>query len=435
MHKLLLCACLLLPVTLAVADDWPQWMGPQRDNVWRETGLIERFPENGPKILWRAAVAGGYAGPSVADGMVYVADYVTKDNVKIDNFARAESTGIERVMGLDEATGKVQWTHEYPVTYSISYPAGPRTTPLVHEGKLYAQGAEGNLICFTAKTGEVVWSMDLKATYNTKSALWGYSSQPLIDGKKLILLAGGTGSHCVALNKDTGEEIWRTGTAKEQGYSPPVIFEQAGVRQLVLTQPDAVYAVDPETGKELWSQPYQADNGSIIMTPVKIGNLLFIGGFNNRNLLLELASDKPGAKTLWKDKAKHAMAPINVQPFLLDGLLYGYDSSGELRCVEFPSGEIKWATPEPLAARKQGSGTVFLVREGETNRFWMFAESGDLIIGTLSPSGFEELDRAHLLEPTNNAFGREVVWCAPAFANKRMYVRNDAELICVDLAK
>lgn len=416
------------------ADDWPQWMGPKRDNVWRETGLLEAFPKEGPKVVWRVPIAGGYSGPAVAAGKVYVTDYVTKDNVKTDNFDRKGSTGIERILCLDEASGRELWKYEYPTQYAISYPAGPRSTPLVHQGKVYTQGAEGKLICFDAAKGDLIWSRDLKTDYMTKSALWGYASQPLIHGERLIVLAGGPGTHCVALNKETGAEIWRVGNAKEQGYSPPVIFEQAGVRQMILMQPAAIYAVDPATGKELWSQSYDADNGSIIMTPVKVGNSLFVGGFNNRNLMLELATDKPGAKTLWKDKAKHALSPVNVQPFVMDGRIYGCDSDGELRCIEVPSGNILWATPQPIARRKQGSGTVFLVRQGETDRFWMFAETGDLILGRLTPQGFTELSRTHLMEPTNFAFGREVVWCAPAFANRRIFVRNDKELICVDLA-
>lgn len=261
----------ILGATVAQADDWPQWMGPKRDNVWRETGLVDKLPSE-PKIVWRTPVGGGYSGPAVAGGKVYVTDYVTKDEVKVDNFARKQSTGMERILCLDEKTGKQLWMQQQPETYTISYPAGPRATPIVHDGKVYAHGAEGQLACLNANSGDVVWTKSLKEAYKTKAALWGYSSQPLIDGIKLIVLAGGDGSHCVALNKDTGEEIWRTGTATEQGYSPPLIIHQAGVRQLVLCSPDAVYAVDPETGKELWSQEYKGDNGSIIMTPIHVGN-------------------------------------------------------------------------------------------------------------------------------------------------------------------
>lgn len=434
MFRIGLCLTILGFSLVAKADDWPQWMGPHRDNVWRETGLVETLPSK-PKFVWRIPVAGGYSGPAVSGGKVYVSDFVTPENVKIDNFKRDPAAGVERILCLDEKTGGPLWKHEYSEKYSISYPAGPRSTPLVHEGKVYFQGAEGQLTCLQSNSGDIVWEKSLKEAYKTKSALWGYASQPLIDGQKLIVIAGGEGSHCVALNKDSGTEIWRTGTATEQGYSPPLIIQQAGIRQLVLCSPDAIYAVDPETGKQLWSQDYKGDNGSIIMTPIHSGNYLFVGGFNNRNIMLELSADKPGAKTVWRDNKSLAISPINVQPFLMQGKVYGLDQGGELRCFDIPSGKIQWSTPQPLGERKLGSGTVFLVRSDETDKFWMFAETGDLIIGRLSPMGFTELSRMHVIEPTNNAFGRDVVWCAPAFANRRMFVRNDKELVCVDLAK
>ena len=148
------------------ADDWPQWMGPERDNVWRENGLIKQFPDGGPDVLWRTPVAGGYAGPAVANGRIFVTDYVTSDNVKVSNFDRKEFTGTERIICLQEATGKVLWTHEYPVKYSISYPAGPRCTPCIDMERVYTLGADGNLICFDVRSGDVIWSKDLKKEYD-----------------------------------------------------------------------------------------------------------------------------------------------------------------------------------------------------------------------------------------------------------------------------
>jgi len=434
MRRVWMCLAVLGCAAVAQGDDWPQWMGPQRDNVWRETGLVDQLPKE-PKIVWRAPVAGGYSGPAVVGGKVYVTDYVTSESAKTDNFDRKEFTGVERITCLDEKTGKKIWSEEHPEKYTISYPAGPRSTPIVHEGKVYVQGAEGVLACLNAVKGDVVWYKSLKETYQTKAALWGYASQPLIDGQKLIVIAGGAGSHCVALNKDTGKEIWRTGTAKEQGYSPPVIIEQAGVRQLVLCTPESIYAVNPETGEQLWLVEYEGSNGSIIMTPIHHGNHLYVGGWDKKSIMIELGSDKPTAKTVWRDKEEGAISAVNVQPFLMGDKVYGVDQSGELRCMDLPGGEIRWTTPLPLSERKVPSGTVFLVRGGDSDKFWMFAETGDLIIGQLSTAGFKELSRTHVINATNTAFGRDVVWCAPAFANKRMYVRNDKELICVDLAK
>lgn len=434
MLRACLCVAILGQATVAQAEDWPQWMGPKRDNVWRETGLVETLPSQ-PNFVWRVAVAGGYSGPAVANGKVYLTDFVTSDFIKTDNFKPKPCSGSERILCFDEATGKLLWSKERDETYTISYPAGPRSTPLVHQGKVYAQGAEGFLACFDASSGEVVWRKNLKETYKTKSAMWGYASQPLIDGDKLFVIAGGPGSHCVALHKDSGEEIWKTGTAPEQGYAPPLLIQQAGVRQLVLSCPDSIYAVDPQTGQVLWSQVFGAEFGSIIMTPIHSGNYLYTGGYGYKNLMLELAMDKPDAKTLWRDDVKRGVSAQNVQPFLMDGNIYGMDHSGEFRCCEIPSGKVLWSNPKLLGDRKLISGSIFLVRENETDKFWMFSETGDLIVAKLSPMGYTEFSRMHVIAPTNHAFGRDVVWCTPAFANRRMYVRNDKELVCVDLAK
>jgi outer membrane protein assembly factor BamB len=421
---------------VARGDNWPQWMGPHRDNVWREDGLLERFPQGGPRVVWRTPVAGGYAGPAVANGKVFVTDYVTDENVKVDNFDRKEFTGLERVQCLDGATGKALWHHDYPVKYTMSYPAGPRCTPIVDGDKLYTLGGEGNLVCFQADSGDVVWQKDLPKEYHTKTALWGYASHPLIDGQKLICVAGGDGTHAVALDKNTGAEIWRSSSSPEQGYSPPTIIEAGGKRQLLLARPNALGSVDPETGQEIWSVPYEATNGSIIMSPVRSADYIYLGGYSNKSLLVSLAGDGTSAQLVWRDKAQCGISPINVQPFVNEGTMYGFDQNGRLYAVELPSGKRLWDTTEPVSKRPTAAATAFIVRQGTSGDcYWLFNDSGDLIIARLTPEKYEEIDRAHLIQPTNTAFGRDVVWCMPAFANKRMYVRNDNECICVDLAK
>lgn len=435
MKPLALATIALVSMSLGIArsDEWPQWMGPQRDNIWREEGILDAFPASGPKLVWKAPLAWGYSGPAVAGGKVFISDYVSDANLKDGNFSRKAFNGTERVLCLNEADGKVLWKHEYPVTYAISYPSGPRVTPTVHEGKVYFLGGEGHLICFETETGKLVWQKDLKKEYKTNSALWGYASHPLIDGKKLICLVGGEGTHTVAFDKDTGAEIWRSQTSKEQGYSPPSIIKAGGVRQLIIPRPDAVASLDPETGKLLWSVPYDATNGSIIMTPIRKDEYLYVGGYSNKSLLLKLDNSKPGAEVVWQNKGQHGISPVNVQPFLEDGVLYGFDQKGDMFGVELPSGKRLFATPEPVSKRARGSETAFIVKNG--SRFFFFTETGHLVIGNLSPTGFKETSRAKLVEPTNDAFGRDVVWCAPAFANKRIYVRNDKEMACYDLAK
>jgi outer membrane protein assembly factor BamB len=415
-----------------LAADWPQWMGPKRDNVWREEGIVSEMPASGPKIVWRAPVSGGYAGPAVAGGKVFVTDYVTDADVNVANFERKESSGVERVLCLDEATGNELWKKEYPVKYTISYPCGPRCTPAVSDGKVYTLGSEGNLYAFDAKSGDVLWSHDFPKEYGAKTSLWGYSGHPLVDGDKLICIVGGEGSYVVAFDKNTGKEIWRALTSPDQGYSPPAILEIAGQRQLVLLRPDAVTALDPDTGKEIWSVPYQSDNGLVVMTPVVFSDYMFVGGYSDKNMLIKLAPDGKSAEMVWNEAGLRALSPINVQPTFEGDVLYGFDQNGRLYGVKLPDGERLWNTSEPLAERPPRSGTAFIIRHDD--HYWLFTENGDLILADLTPEGYKELGRAHVLEPTGDAFGRSVVWCSPAFANKRMYVRNDKECVCVDLA-
>jgi outer membrane protein assembly factor BamB len=418
--------------TGSLADEWPQWMGPDRDNVWKEDGLLDSFPASGPKVVWRAPVAGGYSGPAVFGEYVIVTDYVTSENVMVANFEQKKFTGIERVLCLREATGKPLWKHEYPVKYGISYPAGPRCTPNVDEGKLFTLGAEGDLICFELATGAIVWSKNLRETYNTKTPFWGYSSHPLIDGDKLICLAGLEGCHMVALNKGTGEEIWRAESAPQQGYSPPTIIEAGGVRQLINFNPGSVNGLDPETGDSYWSIPYEADNGSVIMSPIRVGDLLYIAGYSKRNALLKLDMEKPDAELIWQDESRRGLSPVNVQPIAVGDTIYGFHQDGQMMAFELPSGKRLWKTAQPIGKRAVQTGTAFIVKE--KNRYWMFSETGDLMIAKLDRDGYEELDRTHILEPTNNAFGRDVVWSMPAFAHRKMFVRNDQECVCVDLS-
>lgn len=431
----------LLAISMMAADlsgdDWSRWMGPDRTNTWYETGIVEKFPEGGPKVIWKTKIAGGYSGPSIANGKVVITDFVTKENVKIGNFQRSKFKGTERILCLDEKTGEVIWKHEHHVLYTISYPSGPRCTPVIEGERVYTLGAEGHLFCFNLQDGEIIWSKQLKTEYKTESALWGYAAHPLIDGENLITLAGGQGSHMVALNKNTGEEVWRTLTAKEQGYSPPTIIKAGGKRQLITLRPDAVSSVDPANGQEFWSIPYEATSNSIIMKPLKIDEFLYVGGYSRQCLLIKLDPDKPTASEVWRDKESNVPCPVNVQPYLdvKKKIAYGMDQSGDMRATRFPDAELLWSTSKPVSKRRTSNGTAFIVRQGETDRYWLFNDSGELLIAKMTEAAYEEIDRVKVIEPTNNAFNRPVVWSMPAFANKRVYIRNDEEIICLDLAK
>jgi outer membrane protein assembly factor BamB len=428
---------LLFPLLASAArgDDWPQWLGPQRDSVWRETGILDKFPEGGPKAAWRIPIAGGYAGPAVADGRVYVTDYVRSEGKSSNNpGGRDQLKGKERVQCFSAAEGKPLWKHEYDCPYSISYASGPRCTPTVQGGKVYTLGAEGNLFCLDAVKGTEVWSKDLKKEYKTETPLWGFCGHPLIEGQKLICLVGGQGTVAVAFDKDTGKELWRALSAKEPGYCPPTVIEASGKRQLLIWHPEALNSLDPETGKSYWSVPLVPRYGMSITPPRRLGDHLFASGIGNVGAVLKLAKDKPGAEVVWRGKSDNAVYCANSAPFLEDGVIYGCDCMvGSLRGVKLETGERLWETFAPTTGGKRGPhGTAFIVKNGD--RFFLMSETGHLIIARLTPKGYEEISRCKLLEPTITTFGRDVVWSHPAFANKSIYARNDKELICVPLA-
>ncbi len=438
---------LLLAIpSLVQADDWPQWLGPERDGIWRESGILDKFPEGGPKVRWRTPIGAGYSGPVVANNRVYITDRVLAEGAKNpDNpfNSQARVPGKERVLCLNEKSGELLWKYEYDCTYRISYADGPRATPLVHEGRVYTLGAMGNLLCLEADKGERIWSKDLVADLKAPVPLWGFAASPLIDGDKLICLVGGKDHIVVAFDKNTGAEKWHALSFKKRdtqiGYCPPVIYTLAGKRQLIIWHPESVNGLNPETGELYWSQPFTVGANLTIPMPRQAGDLLFLTSFYNGALMLKFDGDKPSV--LWRSEVTGetpdrttTLNSIMPTPFLRDGYIYGVCSYGELRCLRARDGKRVWmslkATEVPDESVRWAN--AFLIAQGD--RFFLPNEKGDLIIARLTPKGYEEMDRAHILEPTDPSPGRLVVWSHPAFANKSMYSRNDKEIVCVSLA-
>ena len=435
----LMMGLLALSLSPLHADDWPQWLGPQRDGVWRESGIIATLPTNGLKFRWRTPVGGGYSGPAVAKGRVYVMDRQLASGAKnpANAFARGEIPGNERVLCLNEADGKVLWQHEYECAYTVSYASGPRVTPAVADGKVYTLGSEGNLLSLDTEKGTVLWSHDFKKEVGIKTPVWGFAGHPLVDGKKLICLAGGNGSVAVAYDKDTGKELWRALTAKEPGYAPPMIYEFGGQRQLIIWHPEAVSALDPETGKVLWAYPLTPSvrSGMSVPTPRQVGDRLFLTSFYNGSLLLRVGADS--ATPVWQSKKVSEMDTdglhsVMATPLIENGYIYSPCSYGQFRCLKLETGERLWETFAPTSGKSARWGHAFIVKNG--GRSFIFSEKGDLIIAKLTPEKYEEVSRAHLLDPVNRDPGRPVVWSHPAFANKSIYARNDQEIVCVSLA-
>ncbi|HEY6563624.1 MAG TPA: PQQ-binding-like beta-propeller repeat protein, partial [Pirellulaceae bacterium] len=420
--------------------------------VWRETGLATAFGPEGPPVRWRIPVHQGYAGPAVVGDALYVMDFI-KDPVVPESTKPNPGSGdrpkfppilgVERVLCIDPATGKERWRHEAKRDYRISYPEGPRTTPNVDGDLVFALGAMGDLICFDRHTGRVVWEKNLPTTYNTEPPVWGYAAHPLLDGEHLICSAGGKGSAIVALEKQTGREVWRSITAKEIGYAPPVIIERGGKRQLIYWYDAAVAGLDPSTGKRVWDVKFPlVPSGQVSVTiaqPAFADPYLLISEFYAGSMLLKLADDLSDAEPVWNSEPGETEHPdglnaLMTPPFIREGHIFGISGDGEFRCLELLTGKLVWRD-EKLTDKKPREyfGTAFWVRNGD--RYFVFNDQGYLQIASITPEGCQELSSTKLLETTGAARGRTYVWSPPAFAQGCMFARNDKELICVDLRK
>jgi outer membrane protein assembly factor BamB len=266
--------CIAAP---AVADDWPQWRGPTRDGVWHEKGIVEKFDSPELPIKWRKEIGPGYNGPTVAKGLVYVMD------------RQVEPEQIERVHCFDAATGEPKWSYKYDCPYEeISYRAGPRAAVSIDNGKAYSLGSMGNLHCFDAATGDVLWKKDLNAEYNIQMPQWGVSASPLIDGDRIIMQIGGKNACVVALNKNTGDEIWKALDDRAQ-YSPPIIVQQGDKPVLVVWTGDGVVGLNPADGAVYWREDMKPSRMPIgIVDPTVEKNRLFVSSFYDGSLMLKL---------------------------------------------------------------------------------------------------------------------------------------------------
>jgi len=444
----LLLACLGF-LSVAQAEDWPQWLGTNRDAEWIEEGIIERFPVGGPKLRWQTKLGSGYSGPAVAQGRVFVMDRlaaeVDPDKTKFlhdgppprnINFVRKMLHGKERLVCLNEADGKLLWAHEWdcPYTTVAAYAIGPRATPTVDGARVYALGAEGDLFCFNSKSGEVLWNRDFKRDYGLQIPEWGTAAHPLVYGEHLICIVGGKGTTCVAFDKVTGRELWRALSAEQPGYCPPIVRRIGGTEQLLVWHSDALESLNPDNGAVYWSVQIKPTYAMSIGQPVVEGNRVYVMGFNRVCACVEVAEDGKTAKLLWKGTTRRGIAGVHNTAFIQDGLVYACGPNGKYSCLRLVDGEILWSTFAPAKGRRPASwANVFTIRN--RNRFFLANDYGELIIAKLTGDGYSEISRAKLIEPTHEVAGRKLVWSHPAFANHNVYLRNDMEIRCYDLAK
>ncbi len=377
----------------------------------------------------------GYAGPAVAAGKVFVTEFEP---------GAKRNEGLERVRCLDESTGEELWRQQWPADYAgLQYDLGPRATPTVDGERLYVLGAMGDLLCLRVSDGSIVWRKQYQQDYAASLPTWGFVAAPLVDGDQLIALVGGApDAKVVSFDKRTGEELWRSLSGEtEPGYAPPLVVEAGGARQLIIWTPEAVHSLDPATGKLHWKQPFSLQAGLAVATPVLSKHGLLVSAFYNGSRLYRFNPDRPEVELVWKGNSDseietdglHALVTTPV----VDGdYVYGIGSYGHLRCLDAATGKRVW---ESLALTEENArwASGQIVRNGD--RYFINTDRGDLVIAKLTPEGYEEVDRTHVLDPTNPSRRRRelgaVHWTHPAYANRHMIIRNDEEIVRYSLAK
>jgi outer membrane protein assembly factor BamB len=395
-----------LPQSKAATTDWPQWRGPNRDGVSAETGLLKSWPADlltGPRKLWEAKTGSGFSSVAVADGRAYT---------------MFQDGNSEAVVCWDAETGKELWRFRYPARYTNRFGSGPRSTPTVDGDRVYTVGGEGKMHCLKARpatpTGEAVWSKDLLADFGAQNLEWGVSFSPLVEGDLVFVNPGGPdGNSIAALNKYDGKVKWKA-LDDQAGYSSPVAATIAGKRQVVFFTAEGPLGVAPDDGTLYWRYRWRTSHGVNAATPIVVGDYVFVSSGYNRGCVLlkvEADGDAMSAEGVYRhrDMANHFSSSVRYRDHL-----YGFNDTA-LTCLDFRTGERQW---EHDGFRK-GSLTV------ADGRLIILGEEGTLALAEATPEAYRQV--------SSLKFSDAQCWTVPVVANGRLYVRDQARLVCVDL--
>ncbi len=393
----LLFGVLLAAAPLAHAGDWPNWRGPTRDGISTETGWTTQWPAGGPKQLWQAHVGLGCSAVHVSAGRAYTLG--NKDET-------------DTIYCFDAVTGKELWKHSYPSPLMPKYwEGGTLATPTVEGDRVYAVSKMGRLFCFDAATGKIVWQKNLEKDFGGKVPTWGFAGSPLILKDRLLLETGAPDGSVVALEKATGQLVWKNGS-DQAGYSTLQPFSLGGKDYLANFNGVALAVLEQNGGKVVARYPFKTKYDVNAVTPLVSGDKLFIAaGYNHGSALVKFTGS--ALERVWESNKMRNHFNSCV---LVNGFLYGFDENA-LACMELATGEVKWSEPSI------GKASLMLA----DGKLIVLAEKGDLIIAEPSPAAFKEIARAKVLG------GK--CWCVPVLANGRVYAKNNAgDLVCLDVS-
>ena len=448
-------------------EDWPRFLGLRANNTSAESGLAERWPSNGPPLLWEKSVGAGYGAPSVRGPLLVL---------------HHRQGGDEVVEACDASTGKPAWRHAYPSRFvdPYGYNNGPRCTPLLTSNRCYTFGAEGKLICLDLQSGKLVWQRDTAREWNIPEAFFGVGSTPLLEDDRLIVMLGGQpNSGVVALDAATGKTLWEnvgrtnwqgvltiggrperayqwTGVEKQASYATPVAATLHGRRHILCLLRQGLVSLNPTNGEILFSRWFQSFvNDSVnAMCPVVQGDLILLSAAYYRAgaVLLRVKSDGRSFEEVWRiprhplerNAVTGEWAPTVLEihwntPVLLDGFLYAFSGRNEpdasFRCVELMTGKLKWSRPEqwpghpPPGSGAQpevyGRGSAILA----DSKLIVLGEGGKL--GLFKPSPEQPVELSTFQVPQLHF----PCWAAPVLSRKRLYLRSEDHLVCYDLKR
>jgi outer membrane protein assembly factor BamB len=395
----------------AVAADWPQWRGPQRNGISNERGLLKQWPADGPKLIWQVKDIGdGYSTPAVVGNRLYV-----MSNVGLDD---------EFVQALDIRDGQQIWkvrVGKVGPNSAMQYPAA-RSTPTVDGPMIFALGSDGDLVGLETGSGKIVWRKSFRSDFGGKPGAWAYSESPLVDGGLLICTPGGKEATLVALDKKTGETVWKSPTpeADQANYASIIVVDAAGRKQYVQFLSKGLVGVDAQTGSLLWRYEKTAKGSTAnIPTPVAHEGLVYSSTGPGGGALVQLSSN--GGQIDVKEIYRQPKLPNSIGGSIeFGGHLYGTNGQG-LMCVDFATGDVKWQN------RSVGAGSVCYA----DGLIYVHSEKGDVAIVESTPEAYHEKGRFTLPDQPNR--GKSAAWAYPIIADGRLYIRDLESLWCYDL--
>ena len=380
--------------------DWLHYRGPSMNGLSPEKGWSAQFPPGGPKQLWKVDLGTGTASVTVAG------DHV---------FCMGNQGGSDVIQCLDAKTGRTVWRHPFPLELDPNmFEGGPRSTPTIDGARVFTVSHQGDLSCLDAATGKKIWYKHYQKDLDGRRPQWGYAGSPTIDGNLVFLDVGGAGASTVALDKATGNLVWKSG-ADEAGYASPVVATIGGKKTVVILKASHLVGLDAAGGKELWRSEWKTEYNVNAATPIVTGDrILITSGYNHGAALIGISGGK--ARELWKNKSlrEHFNSPVVV-----GDAIYGVDGNaggGNLVCLDLASGATKWA-------EKSTKGGSLISADG---KLIVLTEKGELVIADAVPTGFHAISRAPMLS------GR--CWVQPVLVGGRLFLKNNAgALACFDL--